>query len=54
MRYFRETSPWAPILTKIVPEAFEFRPANWPEKIFSSQSVGRNSNTSGTGSVGVR
>ena len=46
-----QTSPWAHILTEPVPEVFEFRPADCPEKYISSQSVGRKSNTSETGSV---
>ena len=32
-------SPWELILTEPVPEVFEFRPADWPEKYFSSQSA---------------
>ena len=27
-------SPWAVTLTDPVPEAFEFSPSDWPEKIF--------------------
>ena len=37
------------ILTKAVPELFEFRPADWSDWNFSGQSAGRNSTTSGTG-----
>ena len=38
---FGTTVPWALILTKPVPEVFELRPADWPEKCFSGQSAGR-------------
>ena len=46
-------SPWELTLTEPVPEVVEFRSADWAEKYFSSQSAGRNSTTSGTGSVRV-
>ena len=29
-----QTKPWALTLTKPVPTEFEFRPPDWPEKIF--------------------
>ena len=37
-----QTIPWALILTKPVPEVFEFRPANWPVSGRSQLVMGRN------------
>ena len=34
-----ETSPWVLTLTEPVPEAFELRASDWPEKSFSGQLI---------------
>ena len=46
-------SPWELILTEPVSEVVEFRPADCAEKYFSAQWAGRNSTTSGTGSLRI-